>query len=180
MLNAINHPCLSNLPLIFLRTMQGVSQLVDGFLGIQNRPELRNLKRGGDMSTPSGSSIPPSTPLSHSPPASSARRGKHSNLSRRSSNLPHFPEPPKSIMGSEPTQGGDGTSGTGASQRSRKSQDKLGGRVPSSQNMGHSETSAFLEQRRGDYNFESIPRTRPYVNSAWVSDILIHSQAIKL
>ena len=50
----------------------------------------------GDISITSGSSLPPSTPLSASPPPQ--RRGKHSNqsLSRRSSNL-HFPEPPKSI-----------------------------------------------------------------------------------
>lgn len=162
MLNAINHPCLQNLPQIFLRTMQGVSQLVDGFLGIQNRPELKNFKGKGDVSTPSGSSIPPSTPLSHSPPSN--RRGKHSNLSRRSSNL-HFPEPPKSIMGSE------ATNDASTSSKSRKSADKLA-RIPSTQNIGgtippmpHSETSAFLDQRRNDYHFESIPRTRPYVNS---------------
>ena len=163
MLNAINHPCLQHLPQIFLRTMQGVSQLVDGFLGIQNRPELKNFKRRDD-STPSGSSIPPSTPLSHSPPSN--RRGKHSNLSRRSSNL-HFPEPPKSIMGSEATN--DGPSNT--SSKSRSSKDKLA-RIESSQYMGSSsvpqllpsEPSAFLEQRRTDH-FDSIPRTRPYVNS---------------
>ena len=95
MLNAMNHPCLQKLLFIFLRTMQGIYQLVDGFLGIQNRPELKSFQKG-DISITSGSSLPPSTPLSASPPPQ--RMGKHSNqsLSRRSSNL-HFPEPPKSI-----------------------------------------------------------------------------------
>ena len=45
MLNAMNHPCLQKLLFIFLRTMQGIYQLVDGFLGIQNRPELKSFQR---------------------------------------------------------------------------------------------------------------------------------------
>ena len=114
---------------IFRTLIQGVSLLVDGFLGIQNRPELRNLRKA-ETST-SGSSLPPSTPHSASPP--SHRRGlgsktTHSNLSRRSSNI-HFPEPPKSIMGASEVPESSSSSKTG-----KGSKDRLG-RIASHQNM---------------------------------------------
>ena len=52
-----------------------------------------------------------------------------------------------------------------SSKTGKGSKDRLG-RISSHQNMTfQSEASAFLDKRRSDYQFEAIPRTRPFLNS---------------
>ena len=92
------HPCLANLPLIFLRTMEGISQMVDGFLGIRSHPQLRLPRRRSDYST-SASSTAPSVPSS-SPPM---RPKRPKELSRRPSKL-NLPDVPTSEVSGSMTQ----------------------------------------------------------------------------
>ncbi|CAG5111258.1 Oidioi.mRNA.OKI2018_I69.chr2.g5583.t1.cds [Oikopleura dioica] len=55
MLSTLNHPCLQKLPENFLRLMQGISQLCDGFLGLSNTEEYRRELKFGTISGHSGS-----------------------------------------------------------------------------------------------------------------------------
>lgn len=151
MLSTLHHPCLAKLPENFLRLMQGVSQLCDGFLGISNTDEFRRELKFGAPSGHSGS-IPSSTPRSSSP--QQIRKGKvPPSLSRRSSNImTAFPEPPKSFMGSEisESRGQSKTSGRNSS-----------GNVISDIGSSYLQASLHLRTEFTD----TKPRSRPYVNS---------------
>ena len=142
------HPCLANLPMIFLRTMEGISQMVDGFLGIESHPELRLPRRRSDFST-SASSTAPSA--SSSPPTQRSKHGRgHGQVLRRPSQL-NLPDVPKSEVSSislaPPSE----------SQRSKVKENK------SSQNL--SEQTIYEDSIKKKYSLDHIPRDRPYVNS---------------
>jgi len=153
MLSTLNHPCLQKLPENFLRVMQGISQLCDGFLGLSNTEEYRRELKFGTISGHSGS-IPSSTPRSSSPTL--GRKSGKGNLSRRSSNIMSaFPEPPKSFLS------------TSEASESRGNQSKATSGRNSSGNVISEVSSSYLQaslQMRTEFT-DTKPRSRPYVNN---------------
>jgi len=56
-----HHPCLHSLPSIFFKAMQGVSAMVDAYLGLPRSSNLASLSRSASAASgPQSSSLPPS------------------------------------------------------------------------------------------------------------------------